>query len=62
MIIAFAEDLGRHSALDKAIGKCLLDKIPMKGADSKEDMEEKIKGKRIDFSKVFDDVNKEFGL
>ena len=30
-IIAFAEDLGRHSALDKAIGKCLLDKLPMKG-------------------------------
>jgi len=27
-----------------------------------EEMEEKIKGKRIDFSKVFDDVNKEFGL
>ena len=38
------------------------DKIPMKGADSKEELEEKIKGKRIDFSKVFDDVNKEFGL
>jgi FdhD protein len=30
-IVAFAEDLGRHSALDKAIGKCLLDKLPMKG-------------------------------
>ena len=30
-IIAFAEDLGRHNALDKAIGKCLLDKLPMKG-------------------------------
>jgi len=30
-IIAFAEDLGRHSALDKTIGKCLLDKLPMKG-------------------------------
>lgn len=38
------------------------DKLPMKGADSKDKMEEKIKGKRIDFSKVFDDVNKEFGL
>lgn len=31
MIISFSEDLGRHSALDKAIGKCLLDKIPTKG-------------------------------
>lgn len=30
-IIAFAEDLGRHSAFDKAIGKCLLNKLPIKG-------------------------------
>jgi FdhD protein len=30
-IISFAEDLGRHSALDKAIGKCLLGRLPMKG-------------------------------
>ena len=29
-IITFAEDLGRHSALDKAIGKCLIDKKSMK--------------------------------
>ncbi|MBN2182277.1 MAG: formate dehydrogenase accessory sulfurtransferase FdhD [Sedimentisphaerales bacterium] len=29
-IFAFAEDIGRHNALDKAIGKCLLDKLPMK--------------------------------
>ncbi|KKM92027.1 hypothetical protein LCGC14_1222510, partial [marine sediment metagenome] len=38
------------------------DKIPMKGGDSKEDLEKKIKGERIDFSKVFNDVNEEFGL
>jgi FdhD protein len=30
-IISFAEDLGRHSALDKAIGKCLIAKQSMKG-------------------------------
>ncbi|NIA16935.1 MAG: hypothetical protein GWO86_01175, partial [Planctomycetes bacterium] len=30
-IISFAEDLGRHSTLDKTIGKCLLDGLPMKG-------------------------------
>lgn len=30
-IISFAEDLGRHSALDKAIGKCLIAKRPMSG-------------------------------
>jgi FdhD protein len=29
-IFAFAEDIGRHNALDKAIGKCLLDRLPMK--------------------------------
>ncbi|MCK4752594.1 MAG: formate dehydrogenase accessory sulfurtransferase FdhD [Planctomycetes bacterium] len=31
-IIAFAEDLGRHSAFDKAIGKCLIAKQPTKGS------------------------------
>jgi hypothetical protein len=36
--------------------------LPKKGQDSKEEMEEELKGKLIDFSKVFDDVNKEFGL
>lgn len=30
-IISFAEDLGRHSALDKTIGKCLVAKQSMKG-------------------------------
>ncbi|MFA6426449.1 MAG: formate dehydrogenase accessory sulfurtransferase FdhD [Phycisphaerae bacterium] len=30
-IVAFAEDLGRHSALDKAIGKCLIGRLPIKG-------------------------------
>lgn len=30
-IISFAEDLGRHSALDKAIGKCLIAGQSMKG-------------------------------
>jgi FdhD protein len=30
-IIAFAEDIGRHSAFDKAIGKCLMSKQKMHG-------------------------------
>lgn len=38
------------------------DVLPLKGQDSKEDLEKQIEGESIDFSKVFDDVNKEFGL
>ena len=36
--------------------------IPIKGQDSEEELKKKVEGERIDFSKVFDDVNKEFGL
>lgn len=31
-IFAFGEDIGRHSALDKAVGKCVLSDRSMKGA------------------------------
>ena len=30
-IVAFAEDIGRHSALDKALGRCLLERRPTAG-------------------------------
>jgi FdhD protein len=30
-ILAFAEDIGRHNAVDKVIGSCILNKIPFAG-------------------------------
>jgi FdhD protein len=30
-IIAFAEDIGRHNAVDKVLGFCVLENIPFKG-------------------------------